>query len=150
MNNWSESVVNRSMRIVPSLRRGDFPISRRQGPKYWRASFTTSRIIHERSASPNDADAISGAKGMFGRSYERDLSGCVDWSSVWILLGKPDKSFCHRARETLGELRRHIVQGGDAATFIESSSSQESLMRGIGFALRKAERALAASGFDTL
>ena len=135
-------IANRSVRRVTNLRYGDFPISRKMGKEYLMACRTTCKVIRSGVATPADALAISQAKGMYGRCYEQDRP---DWSSVWILLGQPDRAVSQRCRLWLGDLRKRAAAGESVEDLIKLP-----IAVGIARTLSRAEKALVTAGFDSV
>lgn len=57
---------------------------------------------------PDQLESISHVKGQFTRVLKQDQ---WDWSTVWLLLGKPSRQPANKISKTLGHLRKALVSG---------------------------------------
>lgn len=149
MNRFKGSIANRAMRRVDGLREGEYPISSLQGAKYLQACRRVGVIIDTTQAAYADIEDISEVKGFYGKSYDREKSDAIDWRSVWILMGQPEKSLSHRAREVLYGLLRCITHGdGNVHKYMVQDPNNRFLFHMIRGMLARAEQALVDKGYD--
>lgn len=83
---------------------GNAPLKRIHREKTEAAILAVLRIFEELPEEPDleKLEAISHVKGQFTRTVKQDQ---WDWSTVWLLLGRPSRQPANRISKKLGQLR---------------------------------------------
>lgn len=97
------------MRVNAKWGFGNAPLKVEHIDKTVTAIQALKEVFQDSNLTPSDhhLDAISHIKGQFSRTFKQDQ---WDWSTVWLLLGRPSTKPAQNISHKLGELRRSYTR----------------------------------------
>ena len=108
---------------------GNAPLKNSHRNKTEAAMLTLLKILEDLPDSPGleQLEAISHVKGQFTRTIKQDQ---WDWSTVWLLLGRPSRQPANRISKKLGQLRSALNnQDRQLAEQIRSELNETDILR---------------------